>query len=307
MSDADSTSRNTAGGLLRAARERQGLHIAALAAAIKVAPRKLDALEHDRYGELPDPAFTRALAQTVCRSLKIDARPVLALLPPAGPASLAHVAGSLNTPFRDRPGRDDNRFAASAIRPLIWASGVLMLAALVLQFLPASWWEAATAAVLPASPVAAEAGSASAASAAASAAITASMTAAGAASAVLGGDTLAAATEAAASPLPALLASPAVVETVLSAPPPVTGASAPPLATLLQIRVSQTSWIEVQDGRGPVLLSRSVQPGESLNLDGTLPLRLKIGNAAATQLVFRGRPVDLTATTRDNVARLELK
>jgi cytoskeleton protein RodZ len=65
----------SAGALLRAAREKQGLHIAALAAAIKVAPRKLDALENDRWQDLPDATFTRALAQTVCRTLKIDARP----------------------------------------------------------------------------------------------------------------------------------------------------------------------------------------------------------------------------------------
>ena len=51
---------------------------------IKVAPRKLEALEADRYDELPDLTFTRALAQTVCRALKIDAEPVLAKLPPAG-------------------------------------------------------------------------------------------------------------------------------------------------------------------------------------------------------------------------------
>jgi len=49
-----------------------------------------------------------------------------------------------------------------------------------------------------------------------------------------------------------------------------------------------------------------VQPGESVGVDGALPLRLTIGNAAATQLVFRGRPVDLSANTHDNVARLQL-
>ena len=53
----------TAGTLLRAAREKQGLHIAALAAAIKVSPRKLDALENDRWHELPDATFVRALAR----------------------------------------------------------------------------------------------------------------------------------------------------------------------------------------------------------------------------------------------------
>ena len=78
----------TAGSLLRAAREKQGLHIAALAAAIKVSQRKLEALEGDRYDELPDATFTRALAQTVCRTLKVDARPVL------GPAAAGACGGA---------------------------------------------------------------------------------------------------------------------------------------------------------------------------------------------------------------------
>jgi len=298
MTEPDSLPRNSAGALLRAARERQGLHIAALAAAIKVTPRKLDALERDRHDELPDPAFTRALAQAVCRSLKIDAAPVLAMLPPAAPASLEHVAGSLNTPFRERSGREDHGLAASAIRPLIWASAVLMQAAVVVMFLPAGWWGGSATAEAPATPR--PAASAAAAPVAASAAIAAvGASAADAASAVVA--------EAAAIAGPAATPASAVVETVFAAPPPVAGASAVTLATMLSIRVSETSWVEVQDGRGTVLLSRSVQPGESVGLDGAPPLRLTVGNAAGTQLVFRGQPVDLAASTRDNVARLELK
>ena len=68
----------SAGALIRAAREKRGLHVAALAASIKVSPRKLEALEADRYAELPDLTFTRALAHTVCRALKVDPEPVLA-------------------------------------------------------------------------------------------------------------------------------------------------------------------------------------------------------------------------------------
>lgn len=288
------TQANSAGVLLRAARERQGLHIAALAAAIKVTPRKLDALERDRYDELPDPAFTRALAQAVCRSLKIDAGPVLALLPPAGPASLEHVGGSMNTPFRERPGREDHGLAASAIRPLIWASGVLMLAAGVVMFLPEGWWSGAFSADAPASAVVAAP-----APVAASAALAASVADAASATEVAGAPTV----EVVPAPAPAS----AVVETIFAAPPPAAGASALTPAAMLSIRVSETSWIEVQDGRGSMLLSRSVQPGESVGLDGTLPLRLTVGNAAGTQLLFRGRSVDLAAMTRDNIARLELK
>ena len=78
----------TAGRLLREARERQGLHIVALAAMIKVAPKKLEMLEADRLDALPDATFARALAQTVCRALKVDAGPVLALLVLAAAATV---------------------------------------------------------------------------------------------------------------------------------------------------------------------------------------------------------------------------
>ena len=73
------------------------------------------------------------------------------------------------------------------------------------------------------------------------------------------------------------------------------------------ITATEPSWIEVLDGGGQVLLSRVVLPGETVGLDGPLPWRVKIGNARATQLVFRGQPVDLAPSTRDNVVRLELK
>jgi cytoskeleton protein RodZ len=75
----------------------------------------------------------------------------------------------------------------------------------------------------------------------------------------------------------------------------------------LQVRTAGVSWVDVRDGGGRVLVSRVVQAGERLELDGPLPLRMTIGNAAVTRLDFRGRAVDLAPSTRDNVARIELK
>jgi cytoskeleton protein RodZ len=104
-----------------------------------------------------------------------------------------------------------------------------------------------------------------------------------------------------------------MVETVFSAPQEATasasspGPTAPPVAGLLQVRTTAESWVEVLDGRWQPLMSRMVQPGEAIGLDGARPFRLKIGNAAVTQVVFRGQPVELAAYTRDNVAKLELK
>ncbi len=287
----------SAGALLKAAREKQGLHIAALAAAIKVSPRKLEALEADRWSDLPDATFTRALAQTVCRTLKIDPRPVLERLPAAGPQRLVPPDAGLNEPFREAAARsarthDDSPLAKLAMRPMLWGAGVLLLASVGLYLAPLDAWlaraPAAAPAALPAStPASAPGAVAAAASAPASGAM---------ALVPPGADTTASAPAAA----------PPMVETVFSAPAPGTDATAVPAAGMLQLRVREASWIEVRDARGASLLSRTVSPGEQVGLDGALPLVLVIGNAAATDLVFRGQPVDLAARTRDNVARLQL-
>jgi len=65
--------------------------------------------------------------------------------------------------------------------------------------------------------------------------------------------------------------------------------------------------VEVIDARSQTLVSRTVQPGETVGLDGAMPFKIKIGNAQGTELMFRAQPVDLAPFTRDNVARLELK
>lgn len=263
----------TAGALLRAARERQGLHIAALAASIKVTPRKLEALEADRYDELPDLAFTRALAQSVCRALKIEAEPVLALLPrPAGVGRLEQVASGLKTPFREGSGRDADGEGLLLSRPAVWAPLLVLLAALVLYLLPTSVFDPAPEPVVVTTPPAAE--------------------------------TPAEAASAAAPAAP-------VVETVHSAPADDDAASEPagdaaPVASLLTLRASEPSWVEVRDAQGAVLLSRTLQAGETVGVDGALPLRATIGNAAGVSAALRGEPLDLAPHTRDNVARLEL-
>jgi cytoskeleton protein RodZ len=313
MSEMASNERS-AGALLRAARERQGLHIAALAAAIKVAPRKLEALEGDRLSELPDATFARALAQTVCRTLKIDAQPVLALLPPAGGVGFQSAGAGLNAPYREKPGRDKPPFALAAVRPMVWAGSLLMLAAVVLYFLPSSLWTAARlpgVTVAPAAPASA--------AAAASAPASLALTPAAAASAVTSVSTTLGATAAATATLPTLAgavgakpnaaagaASGVTGETVFSTPQQAQSDATPP-AGAVQLRVTEASWMDVRDAKGQVLLSRMVQPGESVGLDGAAPIRLTIGNSAATQLGYKGQAINIAPFTSGNVARLELR
>jgi cytoskeleton protein RodZ len=293
---------SSAGALLRQARQAQGLHIAAHAAAIKVTPRKLELLESDQFDQLPDATFTRALAQTVCRALKIDAAPVLALLPPAGGQRLEQVGSGLNAPFRDRPGRLTPNEWPLLGNPTIWIAALLVIGALAVYLVPAHWLPTAARNVMGSG-----SGAASAPSTAASAGTTisetivATPTASGAASAP--------------SPSDAFPPEPASAPAASSAEPVATGAAeandtaARPEAVsgVLQLRPNAQSWIEVTDARGAALISRLVEPGEAIGLDGTPPFKLKIGNAGATQVVFRGKPVELSPYVRDNVARFELK
>lgn len=281
--------------MLREARQAKGLHIAALAASIKVSQRKLELLEADRISELPDATFARALAQTVCRSLKIDPTPVLAALPQAPSYRLEGVDEGINTPFRDRPGRHEPTDFAAVASPAVWVPALIVVAALVVYLLPPEWVASMQSAVsgqpadqpsepAPAMPaVAVEPVQIEPATAASSPALVASDAAATTPSI---GES--------ASSLPG-----AAVVSEAAASSPVTGP--------LQVKAAQASWVEVVDARSQVLVSRMLQPGETVVLDGAMPFRLKVGNAAGTEVAFRGQAVDLAAATRDNVARLELK
>jgi cytoskeletal protein RodZ len=71
------------GALIKAAREKAGIHLAILAVNLKVSVKQLEALEADQFDKLPEPVFARALAAKVCRLIHIDANPVLALMPVA--------------------------------------------------------------------------------------------------------------------------------------------------------------------------------------------------------------------------------
>jgi cytoskeleton protein RodZ len=289
----------TAGALLRQARQARGLHIAALATSIKVAPRKLELLEADRFDELPDATFTRALAQTVCRTLKIDAAPVLALLPQPQGHRLDHLSQGLNAPFRDKPRRGVPTDLSFLKNPGVIGALLFALAAAAVYLMPAGW----IGANLPHVPGAASSPAASA-EPAASEPMQVQVTPP---NTVIENVTLP--VDAASAPaLPAVAPAAATVAVpAASAAVPVLADSAPrSVSGALLLKASAESWIEVIDGRGTVLVSRALQPGESLGLDGASPLRVRIGNASATHVTYRGRPVDL-APTRDNIAKLELK
>lgn len=124
------------GALLRAAREAAGVDRPALALALKVSVRKLEALEDDQFDQLPDLVFVRALASSVCRTLKIDARDILALLPQTHAPRLQNDDSGLNTPFRTPSDIARTPLMDRLSRPMVMAAMAILLGALVLIFFP---------------------------------------------------------------------------------------------------------------------------------------------------------------------------
>ena len=284
--------------MLRAARQAQGLDIGALAAAIKVPTAKLEALEAGRYHELLDITFTRALAQTVCRVLKIDATPVLAALPGAPPDALGRVDGGLNTPFRERPGRSAPADWAPWRHPVLWLVAVLLISAAAFVLLPATvvrdvgllGADAPAAQVMPPAAAASEGG-----------VLDLGLTA-GAAGAQ-GGSSAALQADAASAPLSSLQANPSDSPQLAAMPASVNSANG---TDSLDLRALQSTWVQAVDGAGKTLMARTVAAGERIELTVAPPLRLRIGNVAGTELRFRGKVIDLRSTSRDNTANITL-
>lgn len=319
------------GEILRAAREAQGLSLDHLAATLKVTPAKLAALEDGRLDQLPDAAFARALAQTMCRVLKIDAAAVLAGLPAARVAPLASDKPPLNQPFKETR-LAPKMFEGDAeggwsrlLRPQWLAPILLLVAAAVIYWLPDSLeWPRWRGAALPADPATSPASvpeqtadgalpvpaasdvlvldpAASAASdAPALAPVLPASEAGWSPSAVSTGGALQGGMPAVSSPLASNALTPAVSASPSSAEQAAAGG---PVA----LTVTEDSWIEVIDGGGNIRLSRIVRAGESMAMGGVAPWKLRIGHVGGVKVSLRGQPVDLTPFTRNNVARLELK
>jgi cytoskeleton protein RodZ len=133
------TPSTTAGALLRQLREDAGFKLDVLAQALRVSPAKLNALESDRLDELPDAMFARALTLAICRQLKTDAAPVLALLPGQDVSRLAAKnERGLDFPL-DRPSflpQSSFVVVARLFTPLRWTAMAILGVALVIGFWP---------------------------------------------------------------------------------------------------------------------------------------------------------------------------
>lgn len=95
-----------------------------------------------------------------------------------------------------------------------------------------------------------------------------------------------------------------------SEPMPAVGSLLEPNAganAMVAFKARASTWIEVTDARGAVVLRRTLLAGESSAASGTLPLRAVVGRADAVDVQVRGKPLDLAPVSKENVARFEVK
>lgn len=298
-SRAEPSKPTSAGVLLRKAREAEGLQLPELALLLKVPVKKIVALESDRWDELPDLTFARALASSMCRALRMNPDPVLSQMPSSFAPPIKPDQSGINSPFKV-PGEVAGLTVWRILtKPLVLPVVVLTAGALILLLpvLPPTKKIAeevvSIADVVPLSlsnvpPVGDDI---SPKGADVAALIERSISAASAddssANVVL--------TPSLSAPTTALVA----------ASPTVDGEK---LKTgLLVLAAKEAAWIQVVDSAGVVQVRKTLQAGESVGVSGALPLAVILGRADVVDVQVRGQPFEFATRTKENIARFEVK
>jgi cytoskeleton protein RodZ len=315
------------GNVLKAAREMQGLSIHDVSSQLRLGPKQILAIEQDDFDKLPQPSIVRGFIRNYAKLLNIDVTPVIAayqrIVPSTAPLPLS-VRSNASPSVIDKPAR--------AIRPqrILTFFIFLILAAILAYFYinhikPQALKNASLAldvdeisettgqeinvppavtdpATLPASGADATATSNQAATAPLAPA-----------------PEIAAASTPEAAPAP--VAEPAPVtsampdSTIVSTPTPsatnavesTTLKSADPQKAMLVFRVTEDSWVRIEDMQGKKILSEVLNAGSEHNVVAEKPVNVIVGHAQGTQLTIDNQPYDLTQATRGRVARIQLK
>lgn len=302
VSAAEEVVSGSPGKLLRSAREAAGVHIAALAGSLKISVNRLEALENDDFSALPDAVFARALASSICRTLDLDPTAVLKLMPKNEVFNFAPAGPGINASFKDgarKTGR--NYLLEQALRPMGIAVVILLLGVLVVLFAPFGNNSPAVAdqsAGVHAPSLEQQVPDDSALPMPASADLT-----------VTPSESVVTGVVGTTDPTAVVSASTTVdltatASTVAVAAPEVPAATA---AELLQFRALGESWVQVRDATKNVVFERTLAKGQTASATGVLPLTVVIGRADMTEVLVHGKPFELAAVAKENVARFEVK
>jgi len=300
QSSSPDTEELSPGRMLRQMRKAAGEDIATLSRALKVPERKLRALEADNHEIFSDVVLMRGIAASVCRHFRSDPAAVLALLPDFAPTRLITDA-DLNESFQDnqqpRFARDSDTRRSFKLGPVGIIVGLLLLAAAAVAFLPPWSGDYFGSSVTPTPQAQPDTTTPSSVSTVVEPVLTVP----------IGVPTT---TELANEPQSSVAAPEPPQEIapvpVADPPPVVSQTSAAPTATLL-LRAKAASWVQIRNAEGVSVVQRLLQAGESVTAPGQPPWSVVVGNAADTEVLVRGAPLDISQKAREGVARFEVK
>ena len=295
IADVGADAGESVGAMLRKRRIALGLSQADVANVVKLPARRIESMEQERWDELPDGPYLRGFLKNIARALHLDAATLIdrvdeSLMRARNPDSILVAPGSTHTMLPRRSGPAEGRYSGPA---LIFGALVFALIAALIAWSGTesfdralatgkSWVEGRRARV--AAPTSVGIGAA-------------------------GAKTPETQSTSEAIELPrtsATTTSPAPSSDASSQPAAGSAATASNGTAAMRFQFSEDAWVEVRGADGTILLSRLNTAGTEQSIEGEAPFTLVVGNAKAVMLNYRGRPVDLTPYTRDQVARFTL-
>jgi len=276
---------------LRTAREALGLGLGQVAQQLKFAPRQLEALEEERFDQLPGGTFARGMVRSYARLLKLDPEPLVSRIsgrfdaPEVGQLAARY---SQPVPFSDSARRSTMIYLGLSLGVLVLVGGV------------AYEWHQAVRRAPQQQAARAERKAPQAREAARQPAREPTRVAA-----VQEPKTVEA--PARQDPPPAIkaIAEPKAAATKPEAVKPAETKFASGVHRLV-ISCDEEAWIEVKDANERMLVSSLNPKGAERVVQARGPLSIVIGNAQHVRVLHNDRPVDLQPYTKLATARLTL-
>lgn len=313
------------GNVLKAAREAQGLSIHEVCSQLRLGIKQIQAIEQDDFEKLPQPSIVRGFIRNYARLLNIDVQPILEayqrIVPNKAPLPLS-VRSNASPSVIDKPARDFrpqrlltflifliltgiaayfyiNHIKPHALKDASLALDVEEISDTTGQEIPIPAPEAVPPANAPV----------------ATAPVTENVDAA---------NTTTQPVEAAVPQTVPNLSTEASVppasnvgadNTIVSTPTPATNQAAEtmtlkaadPQKANLVFKVTEDSWVRIEDLQGKKVFSEVMPAGSERQVSTEKPVNITVGHAAGTQLTIDNQPYDLTQATRGRVARIQLK
>ena len=276
--------------MLKRQREAAGLAIADVAERLKLLPRQIESLEHERFDRLPGPTIARGMVRNYARLLELDAEPLLERMVPS--REKEPERGQIAGRHREQL---PSSTASRRSTPLYVGFSVALL--VLIGAFAYEWQRQEKAAPELVAPTQ-----------------TAAVTEAPAIPDAPPTAVQKPPEKALERPVAPPLEKPAESEKSQVArapdkPKPEAPAqpALPPGVHRLVLRMEEEAWLEVRDATGRSLVSSLNPAGIERAVRGQPPFELVVGNAAHVKLTYDGKPVDLTPHIRGEVARFTLK